>query len=306
MSLLQQIQESVVEEGADLGSILLKLKLLAARLDSDILEEWVKHESAGYPEDVEVPFYRVTNVIYNGTFSGSYGKILKNASIPPYFIEKHAGEKWIKHKVREGIAVINKIAEQSDSGSEFGLNASNLTILLNDNVFSGYSCIGISATIPKTEFYEIIQAVRNRILEFTIELERSVPEAMQVSHSQLGFNKANKEQVQQISQQIFYGSVNTAVAGGANAQIQVTINQKDNESLIRYLVEKGIPESDATELAEIMEKEEPTSSDEPFGKKAQKWITDNLPKASKGAWNITVSVATAMLTKAALLYYGLK
>ncbi len=41
MSLLQQIQESIVEEGADLGSILLKLRLLSARLGSDILEEWV-------------------------------------------------------------------------------------------------------------------------------------------------------------------------------------------------------------------------------------------------------------------------
>ncbi len=52
MSLLQQIQESVVEEGSDLGSILLKLRLLAARLGSDILEEWVKHESEGYPRDI--------------------------------------------------------------------------------------------------------------------------------------------------------------------------------------------------------------------------------------------------------------
>lgn len=54
MSLLQQIQESVVEEGADLGSILLKLRLLAARLGSDLLEEWVKYESEGYPSDAEI------------------------------------------------------------------------------------------------------------------------------------------------------------------------------------------------------------------------------------------------------------
>ena len=54
MSLLHQIQESVVQEGCDLGSVLLKLRLLAARLGSDVLEEWVKHESEGYPKDAEV------------------------------------------------------------------------------------------------------------------------------------------------------------------------------------------------------------------------------------------------------------
>jgi len=50
MSLLQQIQESVVNEKAGLGSILLKLRLLASRLGSDLLEEWVKHETEGYPK----------------------------------------------------------------------------------------------------------------------------------------------------------------------------------------------------------------------------------------------------------------
>lgn len=50
MGLLHEIQSSVVQEGSDIGPILLKLRLLAARLRSDELEEWVKHESEGYPK----------------------------------------------------------------------------------------------------------------------------------------------------------------------------------------------------------------------------------------------------------------
>ena len=64
MSLLHQIQESVVQENRDLGSVLLRLRLLASRLGSHILEEWVKHESEGYPNKVDEPSYRIVGVSY--------------------------------------------------------------------------------------------------------------------------------------------------------------------------------------------------------------------------------------------------
>jgi hypothetical protein len=57
MSLLREIQASLMQ-GQDIGPILLKLRLLASRLGSDLLEEWVKHESEGYPAHIDVPDYR--------------------------------------------------------------------------------------------------------------------------------------------------------------------------------------------------------------------------------------------------------
>ncbi len=76
--------------------------------------------------------------------------------------------------------------------------------------------------------------------------------------------------------------------------------------LVENLVATGIPEGDASELAEIMKTEEPTSSEEPFGDKAKNWIANNLKKAAEGTWNVGISVATKVLTEAALKYYGFK
>lgn len=84
MSLLHEIQTSVVQEGANLGSVLLKLRLLAARLGSEPLGEWIKHESEGYPRDAEIPSYRVIGISYRGTFSGPFGSGIRNAQIPGY------------------------------------------------------------------------------------------------------------------------------------------------------------------------------------------------------------------------------
>ena len=137
MSLLQQIQESVVLEGSDLGSILLKLRIIAARLGSDTLGEWVKHESEGYPKDAEVPSYRIVGVTYRGTFSGPFGSGISNAQIPLYLIEKYAGESWTKYKVRESIAAVDEMVKNSSDGGALGLDASNLILLLQGKVYNG-------------------------------------------------------------------------------------------------------------------------------------------------------------------------
>ena len=308
MSLLQQIQESVVQEGSDLGSILLKLRLLAARLGSDILEEWVKHESEGYPKVAEVPSYRIVGVTYRGMFSGSFGSGINNAQIPPYLIEKHAGESWTKFEVRESIAAVDEMvkSQKNSDGGTFGIDASNLILLLQGKIYEGYSCNDISGSISPTSFYEIQQTVRSRILELTLELEKSVPGAMHVAFGESTSNKNETEKVQQIAQQIFYGNVSTAVAGSSGVNIAVAITERDNNSFIEQLVASGIPETDASDLAAIMEAEEPSSSDEPFGENAKNWIATNLKKAAEGTWKVGISVATKVLTEAALKYYGIK
>src|SRR5882762_8593500 len=107
MSLLREIQASLME-GQAIGPILLKLRLLASRLGSGLLEEWVKHESNGYPIDVELPSYRKIGVPFRGTFSGPFGSGIKNAPIPPYLIEKHAGPNWNLWPMRQSVAAIDE------------------------------------------------------------------------------------------------------------------------------------------------------------------------------------------------------
>lgn len=307
MSLLHEIQESIVQEEVDLGATLLKLRLLASRLGSDILEGWVKHESEGYPKDVDIPPYRIVGVSYHGTWSGPFGSGINNAPIPPYLIKKFAGDKWVNIEIRESIAAVDQLVKPSSEGNGgLGIDASNLILLLQGKVYKDYSCIDIRAEISPTALAEIRQAVRSRILELTIELEKDIPEAIQVEFGPAGKQQANHEKVQQISQQIIYGDVTTAVAGGHGSQITFSVGERDTKALIQFLTKSGISEQDATEIANIMESEEPSSVDEPFGEKAKSWIALNIVKAAQGVWDVGISVATKVLSEAALKYYGLK
>lgn len=148
MGLLHEIQESVVNENADLASLLLKVRLLASRLESEILEEWVKHEAEGYPNDAEVPGYRKVAVSYQGTFSGPFGSGVKNAPIPSYLVEKFAGEHWVQIEIRESIAAVEDLlrnAAEGDGG--IGIDASNLILLLQGNVYEDYACNEVRGSI---------------------------------------------------------------------------------------------------------------------------------------------------------------
>lgn len=305
MSLLEDIQAAVIQTEVDTAPILLKLRLLAARLGSAPLEEWVKHESEGYPANATVPDYRLIGVTYTATFFGSFGSGISNAPVPPYLVEKFAGAHWNQQEIRQSISAIDDLVKGASSGT-LQINAANMILLLQGKMYPDYNCSGVTGTISRAALVELQHAVRSRVLELTIQLEKSVPGAADISFSSKGAAaKVNAEQVTQITNQTIYGNVTSIASSGAGASFNIAVQQGDRESFVQALVKAGIPEGDASDLATIVASEPPESKDEPFGRKAAKWIGDNLKKAAGGTWKMGVSVATEVLKQAALKYYGL-
>lgn len=307
MSLLHDIQTAILQEDADLSPILLKLRLLAARLGSQPLADWVRHESEGYPSDGDLPSYRVISISYTGTFSGPFGSGIQNAPISPYLIKKFAGDSWVQHELRQSIASVDELLRSSAKGGSLGINAANLIHLLQGNVYPDYACNSVIGTISHAALAELRHSVRSRVLELTIELEKSVPEASSVSLGPAATLPNQTSAVAtQIAQQIIYGNVTSISTSGDGAHVNVAIAERDIEGLVKFLVEGGLPDSDARELGQLVISEEPESRAEPFGSKTKKWLVDSLKKAADGTWKVGVSVATDLVKEALLKYYGLK
>lgn len=307
MSLLQEIQQSIIQNRVEIGPILLKLRLLAARLGSAELEEWVKHESEGYPSNSPVPEYRKLQVSYTGSFSGPFGSGINNAPIPPYLVEKFAGKQWTNYEMRQSIAAIDELLESSSKGGgSFQINAANLILLLQGKVYEDYACNDIHGCISRASLAELQHAVKSRILELTIEFEKSIPAAVDVAFgNRQPADSETSAKVTQISQQVFYGNVTNITSTGEGAQFLLSINKGDDEAFKAYLVNAGLDQSDALELATIVASEEPGSKDEPLGSRAKSWLVENLKKAADGTWKVGVSVATEVIKNAVLKYYGL-
>ena len=307
MSLLHEIQAAVAQEDTNLSSIFLKLRVLAARLGSEPLGEWIKYESEGYPREVDVPSYRVTQATYTGTFLGPFNSGIRNAPIPPFLVEKYAGKQWTNYEIRQGIAQIDKLIEQSeDETGMFTINSSDLILLLDGKIYEQFSCNGIEGSIPSTSLVQIQHAVRMRILDFTLKLEKSVPSSTDISFASSRLSEeSDSAKATQIYQSTIYGNP-TFISGVEGSQFSISIGERDVSALRKCLVDAGIPSPNASALAEIMASEEPNSKEDPFGEKAKSWLADNLGRAVDGTKGLAKSVAVNVLTEVALKFYGLK
>jgi len=307
VSLLREIQGSLLQ-GEPIGPILMKLRFLAARLGSAPLEEWVKHEAEGYPNNADLPDYRKIGVSYTGTFSGPFGSGIRHAPIPPYLVEKHAGKHWTQYEIRQSIAGVDELVQANKGGGTLQINAANLILLLQGKVYEDYACNSVTGTISKASMVELQNAVRTRVLELTLNIEKSVPSAADITLGPENSppDQGQRERVTQITNQTIYGNVTTVSNTGHGANIQLNVSQGNHQEVTDALEQAGIPRGDAAEFAKLLAAEKPESKEEPFGENAKAWLGKNIRKAADGTWKAGVAVATKVLTEAALQYYGLK
>ena len=230
MPLIHDIQAALLDENASVGAMLLKLRFLAAKLDTDILEEWVRHESEGYPNNVDVPDYRAAQITYTGTFANIVQQ-LNSVSIPSALVAKHAGDHWIKFQIRDALPLIDHQLKMMAPGGHFGVDCSNLKMLLQDKIYEGMAVIEVNSQIDTGAFARIQHAVRSKTLDFTLHLERQVPAVaeIEVGANKIEITSDDQKNVEHLTQHIFYGDV-TNIHSSGDANSRINLKSTDNSA----------------------------------------------------------------------------
>lgn len=308
MSLLNEIHLSILDESVDVGNILLKLRFLANRLKSGNLDEWVKNEIEGYPEEVQIPNYRIAQVIYTGTFVDNY-KQLSDTPIPNALIKKFSGNEWVSYKIRDSLPLIDSMLDRYDSneGSFEVANASDLILILQDKIYPDMSIVSIRCKIDSIAFTRVQTAVRIKVQDLVLRLEEEFPEVSGITiGSSSGAISGNKqEDVNQLVQKTIYGDITNIYNTGDGSAVSVNVVKGDQQVLIDALEDAGLPSEKAKELATIIEKENPQDKDNPIGEKAQKWLKNHLKDGVMGIGRIGKSVLETAIYEAIKQFYGL-
>lgn len=140
MTLLENIQSAAVDPNSDIATLLRKCKLLAARLASNALEDWVLWESNGYPEKVPVPDYRAWQVGVKGHFSGPYGSGINNAPIPLACLPEKVRGSYERWECRQSIASIEDVLAKVKTGT-VQISTGDLALFLGTKVYRDQNCI---------------------------------------------------------------------------------------------------------------------------------------------------------------------
>jgi hypothetical protein len=299
MSILEEIQAAAVDGTSNLGTLLRKCKLLAAHLGSEPLENWLLWESNGYPDDVQVPDYRVFELRLKGHFSGVSGSAIRDAPIPMVCIPERVRKQYERYECRQSIAGIERVLK---SGNDtFYINTGDLAVALGQDVYDHYNCISAWAESGSSDLVEVLNTVRNRILDFALALWKRSPRA---GEGGTGSDETlSASQITQISNPTVFGGL-ANVIGAHNSPVAINVVANDFKSLADELQKHGLSQADLAELKEAVGSDAKPTAKDKLGPRVSFWIAKMVQKAADGSWQIGIAAAGELLYHAIASYYG--
>ncbi len=305
MSLLRDIQNDAIDTNVDISVILRKCKVLAVRLGNKPFENWVNQELNGYKNKKLLPDYRIVQVYSQGNFSGPFGSGLNNADIPFLSIPEKYRENLRKCYFIEPIGCYLNLLRTAKGNNLKEQWPPDLVAYTGRDIYQGMNCMSAWKLIPNSSMFGLVEAVRNRILNFVLEIEKEAPDAGEDSPKN---QKISPERVNQVFNTTIYGNVGNISEASQNINQTTTINvlKNDLNSLKAYLSSVRIPKSEIQKLEVAIQKDsaEKVSKTQKLGNKVLAWIKSVSSKIKNEAFPVLQSVSANLITQAILKYYG--
>jgi hypothetical protein len=299
MSILEEIQAAAVDGTSDLGTLLRKCKVLAARLRSQPLENWVLWESNGYPDDVTVPDYRIWQLRLKGHFAGYWGSGIQNAPIPLVCLPEDLRKRYENYECRQSIATLE--AALRSGQATFQISTGDLAVSLGSDVYQNQNCIQSWAEFGVGALVELLNVVRNRILDFSLAVWKEAPTAGENGNS--GNTNLSPSQITQIFNTTVFGGL-ANVVGAHNSPVAINVVANDFKSLEVELEKHGLTPADLSELQEAIAADPKPPTKDKLGPRVSSWIGKTLQKAADGSWQVGIAAAGELVYHAIAKYYG--
>lgn len=232
MSLLREIQDAAIDSNTELAVLLRKCKVLAARLGNPEFKQWVENELSGYNDVESLPDYRILIVNSKGDFSGPFQSGIRNANIPLLCIKEELRKSLSHSYLNQSVAAMEALVESASGGTLKEPWNPDLVAYFGQDIYENMNCMQAWKVIPVTGIVAALDAVRNRILNFVLEIEAESPEA---GEAPVNSTPVPQEKVHQIFNTYISGSVQN-VATGSSKVSQNAVNKQANDELFSQLL----------------------------------------------------------------------
>lgn len=232
MSLLREIQDAAISSEVELTTLLRKCKVLSARLGNDDFKKWVDNELDGYKNVDDLPEYRILDVNSKGHFAGAFGSAMNNADIPMSCIPEEFRDVLSKSSMRMAIAPLEALVSKSDSGSAKEPWNPDLVAHVGQDIYEGMNCMQAWKVIPIPSIIATLDAVRNKILSFVLEIEAEAPDAGEAA---INSSPVAQEKVHQIFNTYISGHVQNVATGSSDFEQHATKNETSPEVFSQLL-----------------------------------------------------------------------
>lgn len=209
---IQELQQEVVDEKSSIASLLRKAKLIAAKLSLPEVEKWIDDELNGYRDIApkNLPEYRIImgSLVGKNPYSGWV----------PIMMGSEEDQNLLCR-----IPVMQSVHSLSELISSKGDITFGLSVDIERTIHKMIDLeIPITRKVPRSALSNIVDAVRNRLLDWTIELEKSG-----VAGSGFDFSDDERKRAIEPSHQIFTN--NYTVINSIDRGSSVSINQSSHD-----------------------------------------------------------------------------
>ena len=238
--------DNVAEPEKRLSDLLMKVQVLAVKLESDKLQEWASNELNGY-RNRDCPDYRIIgcavygNLLQNAGF-GSYNQ-RKGYPLPIEQLDVELQERLTSTPLIQKVSELEKLAE-SDGDLAIDIPY-KIQALITKNLKGGWTVDSAWQRFEQYMVGGVLSAIRNKLLAFMIELHKEFPiePISKVENRSEGVDEAFDNTIGTISA----GTVNISmgaeslqtISSGTNARLNVAKGDNLNQSITEEL-ESGL------------------------------------------------------------------
>lgn len=300
MTLIEQIRNEAVNGASSLASLLRKCQILASTLGNKDLKRWVSCELNGYGSGDDLPGYRRLHADSIGTFAGYGGRMLNNAPIPICNLPKKIQTVLSETPFRQGVGGIEHLLRDAQNGQIAARWPTEIIAAYQGRFYQNFNLVEAYRVVSHSVVAEILEVVRNRVLEFVLELGEKYPDK--------GFEKPERDvesrEVQSVVNNYIFGNGNRVASGsGASNDISISMAKGNREMLAAALTEIGLSLEDIDKLCVAL-KAEPPTDEKHLGKQVSNWLGSMMAKIGKGSYDLSIGTAAGVISSAISRFCG--
>lgn len=303
MTLLDEVIQGASGD-ASIATLLRQVKVLSSRTQTANLAGWVDQELNGYRSSNDVPTYRGPFPLAPlGHFVGPFQSEIRNVQLPPSTFPATLRDGQLFNVIfDEPVAQIETWAKEDFTSLSWPADAPRMynhlistgevsPVVRTDMVLADVRC-----PVAGTTFIGILNAVRNKILDLALELERVAPMA-----GQPNLPSEQQEPASAVINNHFHGSSNVAIGSQSFSQVVVDLpGLGDTAGLLRFLGGAGLAPALLQELERALDDDLAASEDNQAG---SRWARTRAWFA-QAATDTTTAALGGAITAAAASFLG--
>ncbi|WLP93974.1 hypothetical protein [Psychrobacter sp. M13] len=285
MKILNELIEILADHNAELDMCLIKAQILAHKLKNEEFKKWVNYELRGYPSDVNLPTYRIMNLVLFGDISNGYHRHF-DYRLPLSNLSDQQINRLTIRKVDESVSSIKDWANMDNLSFSIPTEA----CAIFSDALNGYYVERIEAKASNGK--DILTQIRSKLLEYCLTISNEFPDDIDLTDT---IDKSVKE----FSNEQF----KIIVQDNANIHIGDTLSQVSND--MRINIDK-IPSEDVQALVNAINKDKAVDeiNEKSWGENTENWYIDMLRRAGTDSWDISKATAAAILATLIAKYAG--